>query len=101
LNLFGGRWRCFYPWVWGIRWSAQLFLLAAVGGLCNADVYLMNDTGDRLAWRRLPEGLAGMRVFHKLVAAHADEPSQFMVGIETDRGLWVDGGRGSGPRSHV
>lgn len=35
------------------------------------DVYLMNDAGDRLASRRLPEGLAA-------------------IGIETDRGLWVD-----------
>jgi hypothetical protein len=54
------------------------------------DVYLMNDIGDRLASRRLPEGLAGMRVFHELVAAHAEDPAQVMIGIETDRGLWVD-----------
>jgi hypothetical protein len=54
------------------------------------DVYLMNDTGARLASRRLPEGLAGMRVFHELVAAHAEETGQVIVGIETDRGLWVD-----------
>jgi hypothetical protein len=54
------------------------------------DVYLMNDTGDRLASRRLPEGLAGMRVFHELVAAHAEDPAQVVIGIETDRGLWVD-----------
>ena len=55
------------------------------------DVYLMNDTGDKLAARRLPEGLAGMRVFHELMAAHAEEPAQVVIGIETDRGLWVDG----------
>ena len=55
------------------------------------DVYLMNDTGDKLASRRLPEGLAGMRVFHELMAAHAEEPGQVVIGIETDRGLWVDG----------
>jgi transposase len=54
------------------------------------DVYLMTDTGDRRASRRLPEGLAGMRVFHELVAAHADDPAQVVIGIETDRGLWVD-----------
>jgi hypothetical protein len=40
------------------------------------DVYLMNDAGDRLASRRLPEGLAGMRVFHELVATHTEEPNQ-------------------------
>ena len=60
------------------------------------DVYLMNDTGDRLAARRLPEGLAGMRVFHELVAAHAEDPAQVMIGIETDRGLWVDALTGAG-----
>jgi transposase len=54
------------------------------------DAYLMNDTGDKLAARRLPEGLAGMRVFHELVAAHAEDPAQVVIGIETDRGLWVD-----------
>jgi transposase len=54
------------------------------------DVHLMNDTGGRLASRRLPEGLAGMRVFHELAAAHAEEPGQVVIGIETDRGLWVD-----------
>ncbi len=54
------------------------------------DVYLMNDAGDRLASRRLPEGLAGMRVFHELVATHSEDPTEVMIGIETDRGLWVD-----------
>ena len=54
------------------------------------DVYLMNDSGARLASRRLPEGLAGMRVFHELVAAHAQDPAEVVIGIETDRGLWVD-----------
>ena len=54
------------------------------------DVYLMNDTGERLASRRLPEGLAGVRVLHGLIAEHAEDPAQVVVGIETDRGLWVD-----------
>ena len=54
------------------------------------DVYLMNDTGDRLASRRLPEGLAGIRRLHELIAEHAEDPAQVVIGIETDRGLWVD-----------
>jgi transposase len=54
------------------------------------DVYLMNDTGGRLASRRLPEGLAGIRVFHELIAEHDEDPAQVVIGIETDRGLWVD-----------
>ena len=54
------------------------------------DVYLMNDTGDRLASRRLPEGLAGIGRLHELIAEHAEHPAQVAIGIETDRGLWVD-----------
>jgi len=54
------------------------------------DVHLMNDSGDRLASRRLPEGLAGVARLHELIAAHAEDPAQVVIGIETDRGLWVD-----------
>jgi len=54
------------------------------------DVYLMNDTGGRLASRRLPEGLAGIARLHELIAEHAEEPAHVVIGIETDRGLWVD-----------
>jgi len=50
----------------------------------------MNETGERLAARWLPEGLAGIRVLHGLIAEHAKDPAQVVVGIETDRGLWVD-----------
>ncbi len=54
------------------------------------DVYLMNDNGDRLSSRRLPEGLAGIARLHELIAEHAENPAQVVIGIETDRGLWVD-----------
>jgi transposase len=54
------------------------------------DIHLMNTDGARLASRRLPEGLAGIRGFHELVATHAEEPGHVVVGIETDRGLWVE-----------
>ena len=53
------------------------------------DVHLMDDNGKRLASRRLPEGLDGIRVFHELVADHVMDPAEVIVGIETDRGLWV------------
>src|ERR1700737_377320 len=53
------------------------------------DVYAMDEDGNRLAARRLPEGLAGIRQLHELIAEHADEPDQAVIGIETDRGLWV------------
>jgi transposase len=53
------------------------------------DVYVMDGEGARLASRRLPEGLTGIRVLHELIAGHAAEPGEAVIGIETDRGLWV------------
>jgi transposase len=53
------------------------------------DVYVCDETGVRLAARRLPEGIEGIGAFHELVADHVDDPSEVVVGIETDRGLWV------------
>lgn len=60
------------------------------------DVYVMDEAGTRLVSRRLPEGLEGISGFHALVAGHADDPSEVVVGIETDRGLWVDSLAASG-----
>ncbi|MCP3857927.1 MAG: IS110 family transposase, partial [Actinomycetia bacterium] len=53
------------------------------------DVHLMNEAGDRLAAQQLPEGLEGIARLHALIADHADDPGQVVVGIETERGLWV------------
>lgn len=56
------------------------------------DIEVEDDQGRVLVRRRLPEGLAGMASLHELLAAHADldaEPDQVIVGIETDRGPWV------------
>jgi transposase len=53
------------------------------------DVHVMDEAGQRLASRRLPEGLEGIRRFHELVGALVDDPAEVVVGIETDRGLWV------------
>jgi len=53
------------------------------------DVFLMDEAGRRLGSRRLPEGLAGIGQLHELIAGHAEESDQVVIGIETDRGLWV------------
>jgi len=53
------------------------------------DVHMMDETGGRLATRRLAEGLEGIGGFHDLVGSHVDDPAEVVVGIETDRGLWV------------
>ena len=53
------------------------------------DLYVMDEAGNRLAGRRLPEGLAGVGQLHELIAERVNEPDQVVIGIETDRGLWV------------
>jgi len=54
------------------------------------DVYLMDEAGGRLDGGRVPEGLTGIGRLHEMVAAHAGEPGEVVVGIEKDHGLWVD-----------
>jgi hypothetical protein len=56
------------------------------------DIEIEDDQGRLLVRRRLPEGVAGMAVLHALVGDHLgdhEEPEQVLVGIETDRGPWV------------
>src|SRR5215216_7166485 len=56
------------------------------------DIEIEDEAGRVLARRRLPEGLAGITTLHELVAEHLDptaEPEQVQMGIETDRGPWV------------
>ena len=38
---------------------------------------------------RLPEGVEGIARFHALVGGHVEEPEEVVIGIETDRGLFV------------
>jgi transposase len=56
------------------------------------DIEMVDDVGQVLVRKRLSEGLAGITVLHELVAEHLDpagEPDQVLVGIETERGPWV------------
>ena len=56
------------------------------------DIELQDDLGRVLVRRRLPEGVAGLGQLHGLIAEHLDdddEPESVLVGIETDRGPWV------------
>jgi transposase len=56
------------------------------------DVEVQDESGRRLARRRLPEGVAGIAALHALLAEHLPaqaEPTEVVVGIETDRGSWV------------
>jgi Transposase/Transposase IS116/IS110/IS902 family len=53
------------------------------------DVLVQNEDGKRLGGGRLPEGMEGIARFHAMVAAHEGEPGEVVIGIETDRGLFV------------
>ena len=62
--------------------------------LDHHDVEVMNSSGKTLARARLPEGVAGMTRLHAMIASQAgdgagEEDVQVLVGIETDRGPWV------------
>jgi integrase len=53
------------------------------------DVHVSDGEGRRLAKARLPEGVDGIARFHDLVGGHVEEPAEVVIGIETDRGLFV------------
>jgi len=53
------------------------------------DVHVADEDGRRLAKARLPEGVDGIARFHELVGGHVDDPAGVVIGIETDRGLFV------------
>jgi transposase len=54
------------------------------------DVELQDHTGMLLAKARLDDGVQGVTKLHELVARHRDSvDSEVLVGIETDRGPWV------------
>ena len=62
----------------GIDWSET-----------HHDACILDVEGRVLAKGRVPEGLDGAAKLHEMVAAHAEDPSQVVVGIELDRGLLV------------
>jgi len=53
------------------------------------DVYVEDEDGKRLGGGRLPEGVEGIARFYDLVGGHVEEPAEVVIGIETDRGLFV------------
>jgi transposase len=60
------------------------------------DVELMDEAGRRLSKATLPEGIAGITRLHAMIAAQLDldadlddQAGQVRIGIETDRGPWV------------
>ncbi len=55
------------------------------------DVCLLDEAGTRLDKARVPDGIEGLARIHELIGAHTSNPETVVVGIETDRGLLVQG----------
>ncbi|BCB73736.1 IS110 family transposase [Phytohabitans flavus] len=55
------------------------------------DVELQDETGRVLGRAKLPEGVAGIGRLHAMIGEHLgeDDEATVVVGIETDRGPWV------------
>lgn len=56
------------------------------------DVELQDETGRVLGRAKLPEGVAGIARLHAMIGEHLgedDDEATVVVGIETDRGPWV------------
>jgi hypothetical protein len=53
------------------------------------DVHVETEDGTRLGGGRLPEGVEGVARFHDLVGGFVEDPGEVVIGIETDRGLFV------------
>ena len=63
----------------GIDWAEQ-----------HHDVAVLDPDGRVLARTRVSEGVDGIGRLHALIAEHADDLSDVVIGIETDRGLLVN-----------
>jgi Transposase/Transposase IS116/IS110/IS902 family len=62
----------------GIDWSER-----------HHDVCVVDADGRQLARGRVGDGIEGVAELHGILATHAEEPEDVIVGIETDRGLLV------------
>ncbi|CAH0216883.1 hypothetical protein SRABI83_02282 [Arthrobacter sp. Bi83] len=63
------------------------------------DIAVVDEAGRLLAHRRLDEGVAGLETLHAVIGGYLPDgaaPADVLVGIETDRGPWVQGLLASG-----
>jgi transposase len=68
------------------------------------DVEVQEETGRRLGTARLEEGITGIDRLHTLLATHTGpdaDPHQVVIGIETERGPWVQALLAAGYRVHA
>jgi len=71
-------------------WKEQLLVFVGIDwSEKHHDICVVDREGEILAKGRVAEGVEGIARLHELVAEHAEEPEDAIVGIETDRGLLV------------
>jgi transposase len=74
-------------WVEQRRWD--LIFVGVDWAEKHHDICVMDEAGTSLQSFRIAEGIKGIERLHATVAKHCQEPSEVVVGIETDRGLLV------------
>jgi transposase len=72
-------------------WGEGLLLVGDDWAEEHHDVELQDETGRVLGRAKLPEGVAGIARLHAMIGEHLgeDDDSTVVVGIETERGPWV------------
>ncbi len=75
-----------------VDWSAGLLFVGDDWAEEHHDVELQDQTGRVLGRAKLPEGVAGTARLHAMIGEHLgdeDDEVTVVVGIETERGPWV------------
>jgi hypothetical protein len=65
------------------------------------DICILDEAGEVLARKRIPDTLPGVRTLHELLGKHAEEPHEVIVGIEKDQGLIVEAMLGANYRVYA
>jgi transposase len=71
------------------RGGGQVIFVGVDWAEAHHDVHVEDVEGKRLGRARLPEGVEGIARFHELVGDLVEDPAEVVIGIETDRGLFV------------
>src|SRR5258706_414290 len=75
-----------------MEWSQGLLFVGDDWAEEHHDVELQDETGRVLGRAKLPEGVAGIARLHAMVGEHLgdeEDDTTVVVGIETERGPWV------------
>jgi transposase len=86
-----------------VDWSSGLLFVGDDWAEEHHDIELMDHAGRALARAKLPEGVAGIARLHAMIGEHLgeDEEPTVVVGIETERGPWVQALIAAGYQVHA